>query len=169
MDERIEQIHKDYQIVAAVGLKAPKLDIPFLTIEHFLQKEGKILIQQLVDANVVSINDNELVELIDDNFTFVNTKKILPLLMRVYQDCKNNWHGLFNNTLKVNLIMHLAGMIERLLQGANISANDTEMKEIEKNPNYQTVKKALNNLSEQLNIQITETEVYYVLQLLDTL
>ena len=170
MDEMIPKIMADYQIIAAIGLKAPQEDIPFLTIEHFLAKEGKLLIKQLVaaDTQIEDVTQHELIDLLAESFTFINPKKLLPLFQHYFDYCKDNWQTILPEELRLNLVVHLAGMVERLLRQEPLTITATETKSLEQNVNYDVLQQATTNLEVQLNIQVPAGEVYYISTLLDT-
>lgn len=170
MDELIPKIEENYQIIATIGLKKPKIDVPFLTIEHFLSKEGKLLLKQLVldEVDNTEILDTDIIDLLNESFTFINARKILPLLQQYFDYCLEHWKTGLSSQLRLNLIVHLAGMIERILRNNTLTIDKSEKEAMFVNPNYEIVQTANQNLAEQLNIVIPDAEVYYILGLLDT-
>ena len=73
------------------------------------------------------------------------------------------------NSLKVNLSMHLAGVIERILTQSELTVQqDIQIEEVRDDPVYPMVVKANQMLAESLNITLPEEEVYYVVKLIDT-
>lgn len=171
MENKILEIEKEYQILAAIGLKAPKQDIPYLTIEHFLSKEGKLFIKQLMLDNQMDTkedSDTNLIELLNESVTFVNPYKILPLLKEYYSYCKSHWNTKFNDRIKINLIIHLACVIERAILKDQMTIDTIQKSKLKENINFSIVEQATSDLNEILNLDIGLGEMYYILAIFDT-
>ena len=101
-------------------------------------------------------------------FTFLNPEKVTAVL---WEYCKVVEKGpvKLKNSLKVNLSMHLAGVIERILTQSELTVQqDIQIEEVRDDPVYPMVVKANQMLAESLNITLPEEEVYYVVKLIDT-
>ena len=174
MEERIKEIEKDYQIVASVGIKKPNLSVPHLTLEQLLRGEGEELLTYLskeTDAQIVQGTMNmtleQLEEYVSRYYTFINPRKIIPILWE-YCDYLERHHLPLSSGKRLNLITHLAGAIERSLLHDEINISLSEKKTLHSHRYYHLVKKLNDFLQERLNLQLSDSELYYVTQMIDT-
>ena len=179
MEQQIAKIQKDYRIVAVTGIARPHLSVPFVSLEKLLQGGGEQFITAIENFtnNIEAENQLETSEemakeriqhYLGRYFTFLNPEKVTEVL---WEYCKVIEKGpvKLKNSLKVNLSMHLAGVIERILTQSELTVQqDIQIEEVRNNPVYPMVVKANQMLAESLNITLPEEEVYYVVKLIDT-
>ena len=179
MEQQIAKIQKDYRIVAVTGIARPHLSVPFVSLEKLLQGGGEQFITAIENFtnNIEAKNQLETSEemakeriqhYLGRYFTFLNPEKVTEVL---WEYCKVIEKGpvKLKNSLKVNLSMHLAGVIERILTQSELTVQqDIQIEEVRNDPVYPMVVKANQMLAESLNITLPEEEVYYVVKLIDT-
>ena len=179
MEQQIAKIQKDYRIVAVTGIARPHLSVPFVSLEKLLQGGGEQFITAIENFtnNIEAENQLETSEemakeriqhYLGRYFTFLNPEKVTVVL---WEYCKVVEKGpvKLKNSLKVNLSMHLAGVIERILTQSELTVQqDIQIEEVRDDPVYPMVVKANQMLAESLNITLPEEEVYYVVKLIDT-
>lgn len=179
MEQQIAKIQKDYRIVAVTGIARPHLSVPFVSLEKLLQGGGEQFITAIENFtnNIEAENQLETSEemakeriqhYLGRYFTFLNPEKVTEVL---WEYCKVIEKGpvKLKNSLKVNLSMHLAGVIERILTQSELTVQqDIQIEEVRNDPVYPMVVKANQMLAESLNITLPEEEVYYVVKLIDT-
>ena len=179
MEQQIAKIQKDYRIVAVTGIARPHLSVPFVSLEKLLQGGGEQFITAIENFtnNIEAENQLETSEemakeriqhYLGQYFTFLNPEKVTAVL---WEYCKVVEKGpvKLKNSLKVNLSMHLAGVIERILTQSELTVQqDIQIEEVRGDPVYPMVVKANQMLAESLNIILPEKEVYYVVKLIDT-
>ena len=179
MEQQITKIQKDYRIVAVTGIARPHLSVPFVSLEKLLQGGGEQFITAIENFtnNIEAENQLETSEemakeriqhYLGQYFTFLNPEKVTAVL---WEYCKVVEKGpvKLKNSLKVNLSMHLAGVIERILTQSELTVQqDIQIEEVRGDPVYPMVVKANQMLAESLNITLPEEEVYYVVKLIDT-
>lgn len=179
MEHQIAKIQKDYHIVAVTGIARPHLSVPFVSLEKLLQGGGEQFITAIENFtnNIEAENQLETSEkmakkriqhYLGQYFTFLNPEKVTEVL---WEYCKVIEKGpvKLKNSLKVNLGMHLAGVIERILTQSELTVQqDIQIEEVRNDPIYPMVVKANQMLAESLNITLPEEEVYYVVKLIDT-
>lgn len=179
MEQQIAKIQKDYRIVAVTGIARPHLSVPFVSLEKLLQGGGEQFITAIENFtnNIEAENQLETSEemakeriqhYLGRYFTFLNPEKVTEVL---WEYCKVIEKGpvKLKNSLKVNLSMHLAGVIERILTQSELTVQqDIQIEEVRNDPVYPMVVKANQMLAESLNITLPEEEVYYVVKLVDT-
>lgn len=179
MEHQIAKLQKDYRIVAVTGIARPHLSVPFVSLEKLLQGGGEQFITAIENFtnNIEAENQLETSEemakeriqhYLGQYFTFLNPEKVTEVL---WEYCKVIEKGpvKLKNSLKVNLSMHLAGVIERILTQSELTVQqDIQIEEVRDDPVYPMVVKANQMLAESLNITLPEEEVYYVVKLIDT-
>ena len=179
MEQQIAKIQKDYRIVAVTGIARSHLSVPFVSLEKLLQGGGEQFITAIENFtnNIEAENQLETSEemakeriqhYLGQYFTFLNPEKVTAVL---WEYCKVVEKGpvKLKNSLKVNLSMHLAGVIERILTQSELTVQqDIQLAAVQNNPVYPMVVKANQMLAESLNITLPEDEVYYVVKLIDT-
>ena len=179
MEHQIAKLQKDYRIVAVTGIARPHLSVPFVSLEKLLQGGGEQFITAIENFtnNIEAENQLETSEemakeriqhYLGQYFTFLNPEKVTAVL---WEYCKVVEKGpvKLKNSLKVNLSMHLAGVIERILTQSELTVQqDIQLAAVQNDPVYPMVVKANQMLAESLNITLPEEEVYYVVKLIDT-
>ena len=179
MEQQIAKIQKDYRIVAVTGIARPHLSVPFVSLEKLLQGGGEQFITAIENFtnNIEAENQLETSEemakeriqhYLGQYFIFLNPEKVTAVL---WEYCKVVEKGpvKLKNSLKVNLSMHLAGVIERILTQSELTVQqDIQLAAVQNDPVYPMVVKANQMLAESLNITLPEEEVYYVVKLIDT-
>jgi transcriptional regulatory protein LevR len=73
-----------------------------------------------------------------------------------------------SNAFKINLIMHMAGALERYLTRSEMSVDEQRLSSVRTEKLYPIVKQANEVLHETLNINLSDAEVYYIVELFNT-
>ncbi|CAM3224590.1 sigma-54-dependent transcriptional regulator [Lactiplantibacillus plajomi] len=177
MADRLAQISQNYRIIAATGIAKPDLDVPFISLEELLQGGGEKFIDQLatgLDAPQSKVVENqeltpELCErYLGDYFTFLNPRKLTTILWQYSQTIANHMTETMSNAFRIDLIMHLAGALERTAIKDDISAPDEELPSIKTSTWYPVVQTANQQIQNQLQLTFSAAENYYIVQLLET-
>lgn len=174
---RLESIQSDYNIVATTGIIDPKLQAPFIPLEQFIESDiGSILEridqQQEFVSFTDSIDEESAQEIcktfMEESFTFINPQKLLgPLwefaaqvfLLSKSEDKTFAFH--------INLILHMAGVMERTILKDSLSVETIELEQIEEHPMFIHLKKQIHLLEKQVKVTIPLTEYYYLLHFID--
>lgn len=180
MKDRIAEIEQDYRIIAATGITDPGLGVPFISLDALFKGKGSEFIMMLDDSDrkldLTGSSDGETMTLSEQTacrylgqyYTFINPEKVIGIL---WQYCDIIDHGRGREMTpagRTGLVMHLAGAIERQLLGAPVSVTDDELGEMRSSNLLPVVKKAGELLDERLNIKFPDSEVYYIIKLIDT-
>lgn len=174
METTIKKISEDHQILATAGVSNPNIAAPHLTLEELFQSSGKERIKQVVLESqskesdfVRSIDTKELCEeYLGTYFTFLNPHKLIDILWEYSQVIETELEETFSNSLKIGLVMHVAGVLERVLLNDTLSS---EKESIEKtNPYYDAVLKANALIKAKLNLLIPDSEIVYILKIFET-
>ncbi|KRL05949.1 sigma 54-interacting transcriptional regulator [Liquorilactobacillus oeni] len=180
MNEQIKNIQKDYRVVATTGIVKPNIAVPFVSLKNLLQGGGESFVNLIEELNSERVSTETVLEqpenltenvaqqYLEQYFTYLNPKKIVRVLWNYCNFIKQNSSFKMTNTFQINLIMHLAGAIERCLTQTPMTAEQSEIQSIKKDPFYHIVKQANEILQGTLNILLPESELYYILRLFDT-
>ncbi len=116
---------------------------------------------------VRSIDTKELCEeYLGTYFTFLNPHKLIDILWEYSQVIETELEETFSNSLKIGLVMHVAGVLERVLLNDTLSS---EKESIEKTNSYYTaVLKANALIKAKLNLSIPDSEIVYILKIFET-
>ena len=76
-EEKIREISEDHNIIAIIGTINPKiLDIPFISFQDILKKDGKLMLNNLMGIKLISplfhVIDEELIQIREDLFSKVD-------------------------------------------------------------------------------------------------
>ncbi|BDZ30008.1 sigma 54-interacting transcriptional regulator [Lactiplantibacillus sp. WILCCON 0030] len=176
MPNRLAQISRSYQIIAATGIAKPKLDVPFISLEELLQGGGEKFIDQLaMGLNAPQSKLTDLRELtpelcekyLGDYFTFLNPKKLTTILWQYSEKINQTLDEPMTNAFRIDLIMHLAGALERTAIKDQITAPTEELPTMASSKWYPVVQAADQQLTDQLQLTFSEAENYYIVQLLE--
>lgn len=177
LETKIKEIEKTHHIIATVGGKNPLPEVPHLTLEKLLQGGGEAFIQYLSNQNddkasLSEHTDEDLQNLIQKHigeyYTFINPQKIAPILWEYTLFIEQQLSETFSSSFKINLVLHLAGAIERLLTKETVSINTEEKEQLLNDNRFDKLKQANLFLEEHLNLSLPNSELYYLIQLIDT-
>ena len=135
-----------------------------------------ILDQLLLEADLEETPDVSLteetaketcVEFISDNFTFINGRKLIDPIWDFAEHVTESI-GLASREygFKINLVMHTAGMIERIVLNEPLTAEKEELDETVQDPFYKMLQNVIVPLEERVNLKIPLVESYYILRLI---
>ena len=177
MSTRLAQISRSYKIIAATGIAKPKLDVPFISLEELLQGGGEKFIDQLamgLNSPQSKLTDAqkltpELCEkYLGDYFTFLNPRKLTPILWQYSEVISQKLADPMSNAFRIDLIMHLAGALERTAIKDQMTAPEEELPTMTSSKWYPIVQQANQQLTDQLQLSFSDAENYYIVQLLET-
>ncbi|MCA9766859.1 MAG: PRD domain-containing protein, partial [Carnobacterium sp.] len=172
MDSTVKKIAEKYHILATAGVSKPAIQVPHLSLEELFQSFGKERIKQVVldsqaeESDLVeSIDTKELCEdYLGTYFTFLNPKKLISILWEYSDIIEANKKQAFSNSLKIGLIMHIAGVLERVLLNDTLSSQE----EYEEDHLFlDAVLEANTMIKTKLNLIIPDSEIFYILKIFD--
>lgn len=175
MKEKLKDLDKEYQIVATTGIVDPGISAPYIPMEKFFTREAEKTIQQLVVDTEIAIEKNVLDEkaaketclaYMEASFTFINPKKVIEPLWEFTSTLQKNLSLPKDYNFFINLIMHLAGTIERTIRNDELSVDENELKRISKEPIYSVVNEAADYLKQTFQLKLSQAEIYYIVQLI---
>ncbi|WP_412988757.1 sigma 54-interacting transcriptional regulator [Pediococcus siamensis] len=177
MTEKLQELQKQYRIIATTGVTHPKIQAPFMPLEKVLQGGGEAFINKVIERDSVkTLSSHQDIKLtkelcwqyLDEFYTFINPHKITDVLWQYIDKLQIDQHTKMSDSFKVNLIMHIAGAIERALTNGEISAPEQELAKLENSEWYTTVMAENERYLRKIRIELPKAEVYYIVKLLET-
>ncbi|WP_265455425.1 sigma-54-dependent transcriptional regulator [Enterococcus sp. HY326] len=177
-EEKIQELQKNSEIVAVTGILDPKINAPFLPLENFINQDVELLLENLLLENDLhQIQEIELtessakqiaVDYILESFTFINGKKIIEPLWQFTDELFDTFfdHPMDYSTY-INLVIHLAGAIERIILKETLTVNQHELQEMKKNPAYNKLHQLTQKINTSLHLEVPEVEEFFVLQFIN--
>lgn len=175
----IKNIQEQYQIIAATGVINPKINAPFITIERLISQGADMILNELLLENDLNeVADIQLTEenakqicldFMEDSYTFINPHKMITPLWHFALSVATAVKQEENYGLIINLVMHMAGVVERSVVNEPLTINPEQMAQwesMETSSDHKVVELAIATLQRQLRIEIPKVEEFFVLQLM---
>lgn len=175
MDSVLENLQKDYQLVAVTGIVDPEIGVRYIPMEALFSGEAKTILQELIiDADnlfdPVVLNDDQSWELCEkylrENFTFINPEKVMQPLWDFTSELTAVFLKEVDQAFTINMVMHLGGMVERILRQDCLQIPDDQVLD-EQEERFVQVREIARMLEAALLITIPPEEIYYILQILN--
>jgi len=164
-------LQKTYHILSFVGTYNPKLfGIPFIPIEKIFgcSKEDLDRVLMFEPVNSRSVDYKDVYKYLGEQFKYVSIYKLKSILPNIIDEF--NLMYLLTEDQRIGLFMHLACLIERLLEGKVINNNDDKSKIISVfKEDYKTIRKILKNLEKKFNIIIDDNEIATIIMIIKKL
>ncbi|WP_141430560.1 sigma 54-interacting transcriptional regulator [Bacillus sp. 03113] len=172
LKETVANLKNKYTIVASVGVKNPRLEAPFISLEDFIEGKGEKVLNQVLNNRSIDSNGNHsniiLQNLCEDslkNFLlYLNPFRATSSLLLYCKKLEKEWDVHFKNTTTIRIVLHTAFALER-----SIIKNELQYRQERTNEKYlllQRVKSAFTIIEEQLNITISDDELLFIIDLI---
>lgn len=166
--KEVIELQRTYRIHTFVGTYDPKLlGIPFISIgkifENSREDLDRILMFEPVKSN--AIDYSEVYKYFEEQFTYVSVPKLKTML----PDVLDEFGVLYpmSEDQRVGLFMHLACLIERLLDGSVVVENSEKSKIIGVfKDEYNSTRKLLGRLEKSFNIIIDDNEIATIIMII---
>ena len=172
----LKKLQTNYQLIAVTGIVDPKIGVRYIPMELLFSGEAKSILQELVlDAEdifePVVLDDQQSWEICQDylrtNFTFINAEKVMEPFWAFTQKLTEVFlGGLTNQAFTINMIMHLGGMVERIVRQDCLTVPEDQRSDYNLE-RFQQVKEIAKIVEEALLIKIPPEELYYLVQILN--
>lgn len=170
-DELLKEIlalKKTYNIHSFVGTYDPKLfGIPFIPIKKIFEnpKEGIDRVLMFEPLNSSSVNYNDIYIYLEEQFKYVSISKLKTVLPNIIDEF-NMYYSLTEDQ-KVGLFMHLACLVERLLEGKSVSNNVDKNKIIALfEEDYQVIIRILKTLEKTFKVILDNNEIATIIMII---
>ena len=166
--KEVIELQKTYRIHTFVGTYDPKLlGIPFISIgkifENLREDLDRILMFEPVNSH--AIDYSEVYKYFEEQFTYVS----IPKLKTMLPDVLDEFGVLYpmSEDQRVGLFMHLACLIERLLDGNSVVENSEKSKIINVfRDEYISTRKVLKRLEKNFSIIIDDNEIATIIMII---
>lgn len=173
IDDRKEMLIEEYEILLAVGIANPKIQVPFIPLESLFMADGEERIvtliqnQQLLPSNPRSpVMVKEMSEeSLNEFLTYLNPKKIIRSIMNFVEHLEKIEGKTFNNTTKINLNVHIGCALERTVLHDSL-VYDTDVCE-EKIIKKEAYKEAAAIFQKSFRITLADDELYYLVDMVE--
>lgn len=173
LDNKIEEIRKKHDIIAAIGIKKPNIDLPFIPLEMLIDGNGEKLLKEVIVNNNISISpkkENIVLEdlsedLLKQFLTYLNPHKIISVLLKFISVLECELRAEFSNSMKIRIIVHVGCALERMVinDGLNYSGDKTQFNE----HIVRAVDKACTVFEDTLRLAITMDEKLFIYEMLN--
>ncbi|MGP7816406.1 sigma 54-interacting transcriptional regulator [Niallia sp. 01092] len=172
LKESIEEIQKKYSIIVSIGVKNPRINAPFISLEDFIEGKGERIIEQVINNHAITIKNSHsdviLRSLCEDGMKktliYLNPYRATSSLLLFCQQLEKEWDMHFKNTTVIKIVMHTAFAMERAIMKTELVYHEGITEEITNR--MKTIKSCFSTINEQLNIMLSDDEFYYIVELL---
>lgn len=121
LEEHLRKIAGEHHIIAAVGVKKPQMEIPFIPLEALIDGNGENTLMEIVGgiANLPEHKQGAPVvrklceESLRKFLTYLNPDKVMPLLLEFDHRLMENLPKPLTNPLRIRLLVHCGCALER--------------------------------------------------------
>lgn len=172
----LKELQTTYQLIAVTGIVDPKIGVRYIPMELLFSGEAQNILQELVlDAEdifePVVLDDQQSWQICHDylqtNFTFINAEKVMEPFCAFTQKLTEVFlGGRTNQAFTINMIMHLGGMVERIVRQDCLTVPEDQLF-VYSLERFQQVKEISEMVEEALLIKLPSEELYYLVQILN--
>ncbi|GGL42979.1 sigma-54-dependent transcriptional regulator [Sporolactobacillus putidus] len=172
LNQNVQELEKKYTIIASVGVRKPRINAPFISLEHFIEGEGQLTIKQAIRNERIHIKNGQsdmiVRGLCEDSLkmmlTYLNPYRAISTLMHFCDNLQKELDVHFKNTTTFRIVVHSAFALERAVRGEVLQYKDGVTDE--KKGMLAKVKNASQVIEKEMNIQLAEDEIYCLVDLL---
>ena len=169
VQESIEEISREYRIIAVVGAVNPKCDIPFIPLEQVIDGEVENILRTLIGIGVSrkappnkhlvlrSFCEESLVEML----TYLNPAKILDTLLKFDSLLESHLGYQLTNPQRIRLLVHCGCALERMIMKTGLSYDEQEYPPIN-TQKLQCVNMAAEVFEKTIKIVLTRDEKAFI-------
>lgn len=108
------------------------------------------------------------VTMLEETLTFLNVKKASKLLNEVLEEIVVACDRMMDDSISIKFLFHCSCMIERVIRNEPLPYNNfSHIKEV-KEPLFEIIKTKFNLIEEVFGIQIPNSELAYIVEMIDT-
>lgn len=164
----VSELRKTYDIHCFVGTYDPKIfGIPFIPIskifENSQEEIDRILMFEPISSS--TFNYEDVYQYLSEQFKYVSISKLKSILPGIIDELNTIYH--FNEDQRVGLFMHMACLVERLLDGKQSVPNIEKQKILSVfHDEYQSLSKIFKPLEKAFHIIIDDNEMTTILMII---
>lgn len=161
-------LQKTYRIHAFVGTYDPRLlGIPFISIGKIFENAKEDLDRILMFEPVQSkhFDYNDVYKYLEEQLKYVSIPKLKTVLPNIIDDFSLLYS--LNEDQRIGLFMHLACLVERLLEGKSVNKIEDKNKVLTVfEEDYKAIMKILTNLEKPFKIIIDDNEIATIIMII---
>lgn len=166
----IYDIENIIAVVGTVDLKLP--GIPYIPIDEVIIGEGlntleKIIMGKKADYQNWLTEQSGIIKILEDTLAILNPVKAFEVMNDVYFQLIDKLKKENTENLQIRFLFHTCAMVERLVLGETLIYNQIDRLISEKPELYRVIKDCFETIEEIFYIEIPDTEIGYVMDLLD--
>ncbi|MDN6797136.1 MAG: sigma 54-interacting transcriptional regulator [Lactococcus sp.] len=171
--EEMPKILANYQVLASVGTKNPKIEAPYISLEKLIEGSGTNMLNQILTKGemreVDSKSQNYVIrdlcaDMLETHLVYLNPRLMLDFLLKwtdqVQQECQMN----FQNATLIKLIIHSAFAFERVIKENTLAYEDIASEPIL--ALLPIVSKTLLTMEDGLNLRLSQGEKLFICEIL---
>ena len=169
MEDRLQELSNDYQLLAAVGMKKPQQNIPFIPLEALIDGDGERMLKTILrDKKITRLpaeTSSTVVERLCEEslqkfLTYLNPAKVMGGLLEFDKILEKELAIKLSNPLRIRLIVHCGCALERIVTRSPLDFKDDKSKvDTQK---LVAVKKAASVFDKTLKLHFDEDEFYFI-------
>ena len=171
--EEMPKILANYQVLASVGTKNPKIEAPYISLEKLIEGSGTNMLTQILTKGEMREVDNKsqnyvirdlCADMLETHLVYLNPRLMLDFLLKwtdqVQQECQMN----FQNATLIKLIIHSAFAFERVIKENALAYEDIASEPIL--ALLPIVSKTLLTMEDGLNLRLSQGEKLFICEIL---
>ena len=171
--EEMPKILANYQVLASVGTKNPKIEAPYISLEKLIEGSGTNMLTQILTKGEMREVDNKsqnyvirdlCADMLETHLVYLNPRVMLDFLLKwtdqVQQECQMN----FQNATLIKLIIHSAFAFERVIKENALAYEDIASEPIL--ALLPIVSKTLLTMEDGLNLRLSQGEKLFICEIL---
>lgn len=171
MDEKIEKLKNEYEILASIGIRDPKINRPYISVESFIMGDSEELLREILKNNFKDVNKNTefmtremVMDSLNEFLVYINPTKIIDVLFRFIMQIEESLNCKYTTSKKIQLMIHTGIAMERLLIG-NGTVYTGDIEKLDKSV-LKIVMDAGKMFYSGLNIKLNKDEASFIVDIL---
>ena len=175
MDDTLKEMQQKYNIIAIVGIKDPKIGVPFIPLEELIVGQGDCILREIIGPSGgyhrEQLEDNNTVlrkfceDGLQDMLLYLNPKKVVGILMDFVRDLEKAFGEVWDNPHRLHLIIHVGCALERMVTGSGLVYDVKEKPPVD-GEKMAIVKAQALRFKRILNIELSEDEMKFIVAIL---
>jgi Transcriptional antiterminator len=172
LNQTAKKLADTYSIVASIGIKKPRINAPFISLEQFIGGDGQLSVEQAIHGQNIQTKkgDSDIIvrKLCEDSLktmlTYINPYRAIPTLLNFCRKLQDAFHVHFKNTTTLRIVVHSAFALERAVSRDPLNYSQP-VSEVQKGMLLK-VKSASDIIEKELSIKLKDEEFLYLVDLL---
>ena len=171
--EQLASLKETYKIAFTTGITCVDTSLPYISMEMIFSQEAKRVIIDMMNEGInfdgaeeINLTRELCLGYLSEHCIFLNPHKLVDLLMNYVNNVDNRVHVHHTGGFKLAMILHLAKMIERSIQGESLPLPIERQEQDNRyyQEYHQAILKENQILEEKLNICIPSVEQMYLVR-----